>query len=143
MFIPAETGHWVNEHFERLARVITDYDPQFELRWIPPEHRATEADRKKPYVVWDTYTNNPVLYASDLDTPEDVLARLFDADNKYGNVLDRLDAHNAAVQAMRLKEQMDLAEERKEYTAFLMGTKKNYINLGGGRVVDDQLRRIR
>ncbi len=67
MFIPTETGRWVSEHYERLARVVQDYDPQFELRWIPPEARTD---------------------------PE----------------------------------------------AFLIGTKKNYIKLGKGRKVDDQLR---
>ena len=142
MFIPTETGVWVNEHFERLARVVQDYDPQFELRWIPPAARTDPEDRKKPYVIWDLFTNTPVLFASELDTPEDILARLFDADNKQGDVLQRLDAHNAAVKAMQMKEQMDAAEEKREYIEFLIGTKKNYIQLGKGRKVDDQLRPI-
>lgn len=142
MHIPTETGVWVNEHFERLARIIQDYDPQFELRWIPPEARTDPDDRKKPYVIWDLFTNNPVLFASELDTPEDILTRLFNSDNKYGNVLDRLDAHNAAVKAIKLKEQMDLSEERKDYISFLVKTKKNKIQLGKKQFVDDQLRPI-
>lgn len=141
-FIPTETGVWVNEHFERLARVVQDYDPQFELRWIPPSARTDPEDRKKPYVIWDLFTNTPVLFASELDTPEDILARLFDADNKQGDVLKRLDAHNAAVKAMKMKEEMDISEERQEYAEFLIGTRKNYIQLGKGRKVDDQLRPI-
>lgn len=142
MFIPTEDGHWVSEHFERLARVVKDYDPQFELRWIPPEHRTDPEDRKKPYVIWDTVTNTPCMYASELDTPEDILTRLFLGDNTKGNVLERLDAHNAAVQALQMKEQMDEAEERQDYISWLVGTNKNYIQLGKGRKVDDQLRRI-
>jgi hypothetical protein len=142
MHIPTETGVWVNEHFERLARVVQDYDPQFELRWIPPAARTDPEDRKKPYVIWDLFTNTPVLFASELDTPESILARLFDADNKQGDVLKRLDAHNAAVKAMKMKEEMDIAEERQEYAKFLIGTPKNYIQLGKGRKVDDQLRPI-
>lgn len=138
--IPTETGRWVNEHFERLARVVQDYDPQFELRWIPPEARSDPEDRKKPYVIWDLYTNNPVLFASELDTPEDILARLFECDNKNGNVLERLEAHNNAVRALELKKQMDEAEERQDYIKFLIGTPKNKIQLGKNRWVDDQLR---
>lgn len=142
-FIPSDDGRWVSENYERLARVVQDYDQQFELRWIPPENRETPDDIKKCYVVWDIVANAPVLFAGELDTPEDILTRLFDSDNKHGNVLKRLDAHNAAVQAMRMKEQLDLAEERQDYVAWLMKTKQNYINMGGGRVVDDQLRTVR
>ncbi len=139
-FIPTETGRWVSEHYERLARIVQDYDPQFELRWIPPEARTDPEDRKKPYVIWDLVTNSAVMYASELDTPEEILARLFMGDNSKGNVLKKIDAHNAAIKAMEMKEQLDLAEERKDYVAFLIGTQKNYIKLGKGRKVDDQLR---
>ena len=141
-FIPTNDGRWVDENFERLARVVQDYDQQFELRWIPPEHRSEPGERERPYVIWDTYTNNPVLYASELDTPSEILTRLFNADNKHGSVLERLDARNAAIKALELKERMDRDEERKEYAAWLIGTQKNYIQLGKGRKVDDQLRPI-
>lgn len=142
-FIPSDDGRWVNESYERLARVVQDYDPQFELRWVPPEHRETPDDIKKCYCVWDIVANAPVFFAGELDTPEDILTRLFNSDNKHGNVLERLDARNAAVQALKMKEALDAAEERKEYVSWLMETKKNYINMGNGRVVDDQLRTIR
>lgn len=141
-FIPTDDGRWVSEHYERLARVVKDYDPQFELRWIPPEHRATPEDRKNCYVIWDTYTNSAVLHAGELDTPESILGRLFDSDNKHGNVLERIDAHNAAIEALRMKEKLDAAEERQDYISWLIGTKKNYIKLPGGRKTDDQLRPI-
>lgn len=142
-FIPTDDGRWVSETYERLARVVQDYDPQFQLRWIPPEHRTTPDDVKKCYVVWDIITNSPVLFAGELDTPEQILERLFDSDNAKGDVLKRIEAHNAAIEAMKMKEKMDLAEERQDKIAFLMGTNKNYINMGNGRVVDDHLRPIR
>lgn len=142
-YIPTDDGRWVSEHFERLARVVQDYDPQFALYWIPPEHRNSPDDQKNAYAVIDEVTNSVVFHAGVLDTPESILARLFDSDNKNGSVLGRLDAHNAAVRALQMKEQMDRAEERKEYVSWLIGTDKNYINLGGGRVVDDQLRTVR
>lgn len=143
MYIPTDDGRWVSEHFARLAEVIKDYDPQFELRWIPPEYRETPEDRKNCYVVWDTYSNYPVFHAGELDTPESILGRLFDSDNRNGDVLKRIDAHNAAIEALQLKEELDRREEQQDYAAWLAGTNKNYIKLKGGRVVDDQLRRIR
>lgn len=143
MFVPTDDGRWVSENYERLARVVQDYDPQFELRWIPPEHRETPDDISKCYVIWDIISNAPVLFAGELDTPEQILGRLFDSDNKHGNVLERIDAHNNAIKALRMKEQMDVAEERQDKISWLIGTKKNYINMGNGRVVDDQLRPLR
>jgi hypothetical protein len=142
MHIPTETGEWVSEHYERLARVVQDYDPQFELRWIPVAARVDPEDRKKPYVIWDLVSNTPVFFASELDTPEDILTRLFMSDNTKGNVLERIEAHNAAIMAMNMKEDLDRREEQMDKVAFLIGTEKNYINLGGGRKVDDQLRPI-
>lgn len=141
-FVPSDDGRWVSEQYERLARVVQDYDPQFELRWIPPESRATPDERSKPYVVWDIISNSPVFYASELDTPVDILTKMFDGDSTKHDVLARLDARNAAVQALEMKEKLDLAEERQDYAKWLIETKKNFITLPGGRKVDDQLRPI-
>jgi hypothetical protein len=138
--VPSDDGRWVSENFERLARVVQDYDPAFELRWIPPESRETPDERAKPYVVWNVPDNCPYFFASELDTPADILTKLFEGDNRQGDVLARLDAHNNAIRALQMKEQMDLAEERQDYVEFLMRTKKNFIELGNGRKVDDQLR---
>lgn len=143
MFVPSETGEWVSEKFERLARVVQDYDPQFELRWIPPEHRVTPEDHRACYMIVDIITNLPVATCGELDTPEDLLTQLFNSDNKHGDVLTRLEARENAKRILQMKEEMDAAEERKEYAAWLMGTNKNYINMGNGRVVDDQLRTVR
>jgi hypothetical protein len=144
MFIPTDDGRWVDENFARLAEVVHDYDPMYELRWIPPEHRSTPDDIQNCYAVVEV---NPfgefvVFYAGPHNTAEEILTALFMGDNKHGNVLDRIDAHNNAVRAMKLKQEMDEAEERKDYMAWLIGTKQNYIRLSGGRVVDDQLRPI-
>lgn len=144
-FIPTESGHWVSEHYERLARVVQDYDPQFELFWIPPEHRITPEERKNCYAIVEHSPLGDVVafHASELDTPESILERLFMSDNKHGNVLDRIDAHNAAIKAMQMKEELDQREEAMDKVAWLMGTKKNYIEMGNGRVLDDQLRLVR
>lgn len=141
-FIPTDDGRWVSEHYARLAEVVKDYDPQFELRWIPPENRTSDDDKHKPYVVWDTTVNQPFFFASELDTPEDILARLFNGDNKHGNVLERMEARNKAREILQLKEELDAREEREDYIAWLIGTKKNYITLESGQKVDDQLRPI-
>lgn len=142
MLTPTDDGRWVSEEFEMLARMVQDYDPQFELRWIPPEARSTQEDRKRPYVIWDTKINKAIMFVSETETPVDVMERMFLGDTSKGDVLKRIDARNKAVEAVEMKKALDLAEERQEYVQFLIGTKKNYITLPGGRKVDDQLRPI-
>lgn len=144
-FIPTDTGEWVNSDFERLARIVKDYDEKLELAWIPPDKRTR--DDKKPYVIIDTVTKSPVLYASEMDTPLDILTQLFMADNKHGNVLDRLEAANRAQQAIYMKAKMDMYEELHDKAQFLFNTEKHYINMGrdeDGKLIrmDDSRRRI-
>jgi len=132
-------GQWVSEEFATLAEVIKDYESSLELRWIPPENRKTTNERAKPIVIWDLSKNIPVRYLSERDNPADVLAMLFESDNKHGNVLDRLDKREAALQLLEMRRQMDEAEELKDQSAFLMRTRKNYIKFNGKKL-DDQLR---
>ena len=82
------------------------------------------------------------MFAGPADTPEKILEELFMGDNSKGDVYARLEAHNAAVKALEMKERLDIAEEKREYVEWLVATKKNYITLPGGRKVDDQLRPI-
>jgi hypothetical protein len=145
--IVTESGEWVSEDFQRLAEIVKDYDPYLELRWIPPGQRETDADKKNPYCIIDTRSNYIVMFASERDNPQTILARLWSADNGRGSVLDRVDAENAAAEAFRLKSQMDDEEMKKDFAAWLIGTKKNFIHTknpvtGEKLKLDDQLRRL-
>jgi hypothetical protein len=138
MFVP-ELDRWISEEFSRLAEIIQDYDPYLELRWIPPEHRTDPEDKKNPYCIWDTRTNYVVMFASELDSPVAILAKLFDIDNKNGDVNKRLQAHNAAQQAMQMREWLDEREAAKDFSAFVFSNKKNYWT-HEGRKRDDEFR---
>lgn len=147
-YIPTSDGRWVSERFMQLSEILRDYDDNLELRWIPPEHRTRED--KKPFCV---VYNNPngqeqvVLYASETDSPETILAQVWASDNKNHSVIDVLDKHDAAVRAFQLKQKIDDAEARRDFSAFLMATKKNFIKTDNpitgekGIKLDSQLRR--
>lgn len=142
VYVPTETGHWVNEGFARLAEILQDYDPYLELRWIPPDKRTDPDDRSRPYCIVDTRSNYVVRYCSDLDDPVDILANIFDSDNKQHNVLSTIEKRDAAARAFKMKEIMEQQEEAKDVAAFLMRTKQNYIR-HNGKLLDDQLRPLR
>lgn len=129
MFVPADDGRWVNEDFARLAEIINDYDYWLELRWIPPDKRTR--DDKKPYMIVDTRTNIPVLFASELDTPQQILAWLLEADNADGSPLDRIELHNKAIELFEMKKRQEEMEEAMDYAKFLFQSPLNTIKANG------------
>lgn len=138
IFVPTDDGHWVSEEFERLAQVIKDYDEYLELRWIPTDKRTR--DDKEPYIVVDVRTNSPVLYATELDTPVDILERLFNADNKHGNVLTRLETRNTAIEVLNKRKQLDELEELHDKANFMLNSPLHTINMNGKKF--DHQRRL-
>ncbi len=136
-FIPTNDGRWVSSTYERLARVINEYDENLQLCWIPPDKRTRED--KKPYMVLDSKTQSPVFYASELDTPVDILTKLYTADSKHGDVHERLVAHNLAIEIMETKQWEDEREELRSQANFLLGSPLNTVNFKGKKL--DHLRR--
>lgn len=146
MYVVTDDGSWVNEHFHRLAEIIKDYDEFLELQWIPPGQRTTDADKKNPYRIIDNRNNSVVMFASERDSAEEILARLWGADNQNGSVLDRMEAKNDAQEAFNLKAKMEEQEMLNDFAAFLVETPKNYIDVrhpvtGEKIKFDSQLRR--
>lgn len=125
-----EAGCFISSKLQRLAEILQDYDPDFELRWVPPALRS-DVDTSLPYCVVHNQPNHPpyvVMYFDDTVVPEEVLARIFEGDNKNGDVLKKLEAHNAAVEAFRLKEQLDEQMESADMAHFLMTNRsKNWV----------------
>lgn len=136
-FIPTDDGRWVNSTYERLARVINDYDENLQLCWIPPDKRTRED--KKPYMILDIKTQSPIFYASELDTPVDILTRLYAADAKHGDVHEKLVAHNLAVEIMENQQWEDEREELRSQANFLLGSPLNTVKFKGRKL--DHLRR--
>lgn len=116
---------WVSAEFERLAQVINDYDEYLYLEMVPVAEQQNLTDKTKVFRIKDDRNGSIVLYADSLANPADILARLWSMDSKHGNVLARVDAHNAAVEALKLKEQIDEREQRKDFALFVFKNQKN------------------
>lgn len=137
-----EVNGWISEQFSRLAEIVYDYDHNLELRWIPPEKRVDLVDKAKPFCIWDTRTNSPVFFCSEVDTPIGILERLFKADNTKHDVLSELEAHNAAVAVMKLKERMERQEEAIDFASFALKNQKNTWK-HKGKKYDSEMREIK
>lgn len=115
-YVVADNNQWVNADFERLARMINDYDETLELCWIPVAARTR--DDKEPYAIRDTRTNSIVFFIKETDTPPQVIHRLFTGDNKHGNVLERLEAMEDAKRVWDMKSKEDEMEEAARLAFF-------------------------
>ena len=130
---------WVSAEFERLAQVINDYDHHLWLEFIPPERQQDLNDKKQCFRIIDDRTNSIVLYADSLANPVAILERLWSMDSAKGNVVARLDAHNAAVEALKLREELDIREAQKDFSMFIAkNTKSRWVH--DGRVRDEEFR---
>lgn len=139
VYVPTETGHWVNENYARLSEIITDYDPSISLAWIPPENR-TVFDAK-PYAVIHlnptTGQRYPLFLLSEeeIEKTETVLARIFNGDLKNNNdPLARLEAEERAKKLMDYKTKMEEAEERQDFIKSVVGSNKHSFK-HNGRVI--------
>jgi hypothetical protein len=148
VILSAEGNTYVDQKWSYLAEMIQDYNPGLELRWIPPDKRSPQ-DRSKPYIVVHTGKDNKeyiVLYASDLDTPEEIMTRLINSDMKHGNVQTRMDTRNTVNKLFELRAQEEQLAQQEDLALWLTETKKvnpTFRNKEGELIkLDSQLNRV-
>lgn len=121
----------ISVEFSQLAEIIQDYDHNLELCWIPPADRATVEERAVPYCIKDKRTNSVVMFCSEREHPQEILARLFNADNEKGNVLDKLESQEVAKKVWNYKNWIDKQQEARELGIFALKNEKSRIKHDG------------
>lgn len=148
IIVATESGRFVSQKWMFLAEMLQDYNPNLELRWIPTELRAPE-DRDKSYMVVSKDRAGKeyvVLYASELDQPEEIMTRIINSDMKHGNVLDRMEVRNNVHKLFQLRQQEEELAEKEDFSRWLVETKKTnptFRDKDGSLVkLDSQLNRV-
>ena len=128
VYIPVD-GSFVSQNHLHIAEIINDYDPTLSLAWIPTDKRAPG---EAPFAVVHRPLGGPeyvVFYADQCD--ERILERIWSNDATKHNVLTNLEAHNAALEAIKLKKELETAEERQELVESIIKSPKNtYVHNG-------------
>lgn len=128
-FIPDEDGHFVSEKQRRTAEIIQERYPYLQLQWIPADRRS---DRDYAFRVVDCTPGKSryvVCLAHDCD--ERLLARVIAADTTRNDVVNALDAHNAALEAIKERERNDRNMEAHELAFSVLRSKKIHFKHGG------------
>lgn len=116
-----ESGYALSVDHQRIAEIINDYDPSLSLVWIPPNERVL--NEKHPFAVVHSPDDAPayiVMRLRETEVDHRVLARLWGADSKNTNVLDKIEAEEAAKRAVELKRREDEIEEAREKAAWMV-----------------------
>lgn len=133
---PLSDGTWVNSTIARIVEIIQDYDPMLEVKWIPRADRMPGVD---VFQIIDKRINRVAFTVKDeASFDETVLARIFEADMCRANqgpatILQKMDALNAAVKAIKLKKKLDEEEERNEKVVAILKSPLNAYKHNGYR----------
>lgn len=130
--LDAESGSALSVKHQRIADIISDYDPSLELAWIPPRDRT--AFDKEPFAIVHNMSNGNryvVMTVPEDEVDERLVAKLFMINNVNGNVLDRVEALDAAARVVKLKEKMERDEEARELAHSVLRSQKSVYRHNG------------
>lgn len=119
-------------HYERIAEIINDYNPDMELVWIPPAER--NAFDTKPFAIRHNPPGKPsyiIGFFSEEQMDHRIIAHLFAHDTTRTDVLSNLEREEAAKQALHMKERMEADEIRKDFAKSLLKSRKHVYRHNG------------
>ena len=130
-----ESGYILHAQHQRIAEIIKDYNPELELVWIPPDRRDPED--VKPFAVVHNQKDGsqyPVMFLSEDEMDHRVLKRIFLSDMTKArpqDVMNEIEAEEAAKRIMAAKEQEDIAAEKRDFAMSLLRSNKNWYHHNG------------
>lgn len=116
-------GRVVNSNFRRLAEAIKDYDTNMELAWIPPENRLPG----ETHVFAIVLRGHAVRYLREDELKDTVaiLEWIYNHDQNKTNVFANMNAHNAALENLKLRRELDEMEQIQDFAKHLFKSPKN------------------
>jgi hypothetical protein len=136
--LDSETGHFISAEHQRVAEVISSYDPTLQLLWIPPEKR--DLDESFPYALLHTPTNGQAPYivrkVREVDMNQGLIAWVF-ANDQVKNPNDLNEFQDIQEAARRALIAAEIAEARAEKYDFAQSVLNgpNYYRHGGRKYV--------
>lgn len=125
--VPHDDGSFISEKVSRIAELVREYDHNIDVRWVRPQDRdpgdpafaiVDATPGKQEYVIF--YVQDE----SEFDGR--VLERLYQTDAaKHGNMLNEIEARNAAVKAIQEKLHKERLEEAHDLAYHILKSNKH------------------
>jgi hypothetical protein len=133
-----EDGSLMSQRVVDLIEVIKQTWPFLDVRWVP-ERKLGPGEPK--FLIVETTADGqeyPVFWVKDEDEfTGEILERLYLSDNSKGDVLTRMDARNAALEALRKKVAQDKMDEARDIMLSAIRSPLNWYKLPNGKVIKD------
>lgn len=138
-------GHLVSAKAQRIVQAIKDYEPELEVKWVPPAARVEgqaayaiihNAPGNAPYVLF--YVQN------DEDFDERVLAKIIANDQRGGKqTYSDFEAWEESRKLLEKQAFLDRMEEAKDIAAFVAKTHLNTIKIDDNLTIRDYGDKVR
>lgn len=138
-------GHLVSAKAQRVVQAIKDYEPELEVKWVPP---AARTEGQAAYAIWHNPMGHPsyVLFyvQKDEDFDERVLAKIIANDQRNGkqNYSD-FEAWEQTNKLLEKQEYLDKMEEAKDIARFVAKTHLNTIKINDNLTIRDYGDKVR
>jgi len=132
----SDLGCFISQAHQNFAEILHDYNPYLSLVFIPPKDRS--AEDTKPYaVLYSPPSQAPqiVRYATEVEMndPAALLGEIWAQDSSKVDVLGRIEAQEAAREAMRLKDHEARIEDEMEFLMYMAKTPLHTFHHNGQR----------
>lgn len=137
----SDRKEFINSDHERLATILSDYNPNFALVYIPERDRVTPDDHEKPFAILDQSPGRApyiIKYITprELQNPEAIISWVFKNDMSKNDVWANFQAEERAREVWKKKAEWDEKEERLDFLSTVMASKRHTYRLGGGRKIE-------
>lgn len=124
----ADSGYFISEEHRRIAEIIQDYNSDLYLCWIPPDKRAL--DDTEPFAIIHMPPGKPqyvVRRVKDSEVDVRLLQWLWsnDAARRGEDILNSLEAFEAAQKALKLKTEAEKLEEANDVATSIIKSPLN------------------
>ena len=129
-----ESGHFVSAEHQRIAEILKDFDPNLELRFIPPHLRTEQEEKEWPFALVDNPPGREpylVMLLTESEINASLVEKVFVSRIDPKNPMQRLKALADAQKVVRLKQQIEEAEELKEFHTSLLKSPLHTYKHGG------------
>ena len=124
--IATPDGYFVSQDHIRIAQIIQDFDPELFLVFIPPSKRDHNDPNEKPFALAHMPEGKPSYIVSYFDEcDERILEFAFMNDTRRHDVLARLEAADAAREAVKLKKMLEEEEMKQDLVASIVRSPKH------------------
>lgn len=127
-----DNGMFISAKISRIVELIREYDNNLDVKYIPPHMRRPD---EAAFMITERLRDGREVVAfyvqSECDFDEDVLAKVYEADNAKHDVQSVMESKNKAATAVRHAREREEREAHYDLMLSMINSKKHTFRHGG------------